>query len=128
MREIKFRAWAKKDKIMVEDIELGKFDDGYVLDAVDCKNDTYIDDFEWMQYTGLKDKKGKEIYEGDICKFNCDWDGRDWKGVVGQVMFYESRFELTDKNGDSYVGLGRIYGPFNIEIIGNIYENPELVK
>ena len=82
-----------------------------------------LDKFVLMQYTGLKDKKGKEIYEGDILKLE------SWVGTQ-QVAFIEGAFCLADKDGN-YVGdIHYIHhaGIMQSEIIGNIYENPELIK
>ena len=73
------------------------------------------DRFILMQYIGLKDSKGIEIYEGDIVKI----DEAAWKGCV---EFMRDRFGVTDKGGYSYYCDWEYF-----EIIGNIYENPELL-
>ena len=68
----------------------------------------------WSQFTGLKDKNGKEIYEGDVLQ--------TVMGIVGETTFYEGHFMLD-------VGKGvRMYVSDEYEIIGNIYESPELLK
>jgi len=74
---------------------------------------------EIMQFTGLHDKNGKEIYEGDI------WID---DGLIGQVIFTECRFKILWANcssGDLHTNVTTsLFG----KIIGNIYENPELLK
>lgn len=73
------------------------------------------------QYTGLKDKNGREIYEEDIIK--TDFSYATW---IGFVHFNKGNFELvdSDKNGQ-YLTLSVLS---DIEIIGNIHDNPELLK
>lgn len=81
------------------------------------------ENFHFMQYTGLKDKNGKEIYEGDI--LNMTYHGSVYivkpeiKGVIG---FENAAFIV----GEDRVPLGRIGR--SLEVIGNIYENPELLE
>lgn len=110
-REIKFRAWSRENKIMVTCNQvpvgmLNKYDDPV------------------MQFTGLLDKNGKEIFEGDIIKNK--W-GHNVEVKIEEIT--HSDWE------DSFAGFG--FGmpthdiedyKKEIEIIGNIYENPELIK
>jgi len=98
MREIKFRIWDKKTKQIFE-VGLWNISE-YVFSS------TYI----LMQYTGLKDVHGKEIYEGDIVI-------EGYKGKYGtyEVKWNVKGFNLGSEDGDEY------------EVIGNIYENPELL-
>lgn len=116
MREIKFRAWDKKRKRMFAVTTLNASgavsvfidDDGlYLLPA---------EQIELMQYTGLKDKNGKEIYEGDIVKSG-PYCGKP-------IVFEEGRYWLGEEPDDLFTSSVR----WDIEIIGNIHENPELLK
>jgi uncharacterized phage protein (TIGR01671 family) len=110
MREIKFRAWNK----WADRNEMAYFN----LDT--CMLDTLAYNAPIMQYTGLKDKNGKEIYEGDVVN-------RSFPGGVefkGTVKFYECAFWID--NGKQSVGLFSEID--EITILGNIYENPELLE
>jgi len=119
MREIKFRAWDKHLKFMIPDCQKQ-----YVPDDVPlcCFNDylTMTDRFDVMQYTGIKDKNGKEIYEGDILKHDNCWlatVGFDCGAFYWQAECYKP--EAQDWQDATYR---------DFEVIGNIYENPELLK
>ena len=126
MRIIKFRAWDKKDKIMYYDIQKGiEFTDlsHYHFDEFLGNPNEMGDYHEWevMQFTGLKDKNGKEIYCSDYLK--CD------DGKIREVVWYNlgAGWRIgTDDNDSLFNGLG-VYAETNLEIIGNIYENPELL-
>ncbi len=86
-------------------------------------------DYELMQYTGLKDKNGKEIYEGDICDL---LDSRGFEIVYQQSAFgyITGETKLTDFHhlGGNYHFKWENGQSQKVEIIGNIYENPELLN
>lgn len=119
-REIKFRAWRKKSKEMCDVSEID-FTNSFVELWHDTTTDytqNLLKDVELMQYTGLKDKNGKEIYEGDVVKF-ADWKPKVIEfGTCGFIGFGLKNTEKFLMNYDSE----------NLEVIGNIYENPDLLK
>ena len=76
------------------------------------------------QYTGMKDKNGKRIFEGDII----DFSDRSYSDGYGVVRYDAEGTEFEFVYDDLYEGLGRCYYPEDVEVIGNIYDNPELLK
>lgn len=113
-REIKFRAWLKKAQQMVE---IDKFDFRNQIISFGF-HEGEANNAEIMQFTGLKDKNGKEIYEGDIIN-NGDIN------IKYVIEFIESGFRARQLGNQSTIGLE--YWRKQIEIIGNRWENPELL-
>jgi uncharacterized phage protein (TIGR01671 family) len=122
MREIKFRAWDPINRVMECNVNVNQgtpVKQGYQWFN---KENTVLHS-ELMQYTGLNDKNGKEIYERDVIEFHVG----TWKTVVefkdGMFICYVPRERAT-------VVVEEIL--FNVadrcEVIGNIYENPELLE
>ncbi|MCK9370761.1 YopX family protein [Candidatus Dojkabacteria bacterium] len=110
MRTIKFRAWDKKANKM----ELWE----EVISAVMFFR--YFDgNYELMQYTGLKDKNGKEIYEGDYFKDDI------WYVEKALIEFNNGMFGWWSDGKEEFIPLNDCK---NIEVTGNIYENEELTK
>ena len=136
MKTIKFRAWGKQINYDVPRRENGCADwvvfmcytpniyNGYNSDEAADINDgiksEQKDGVIFMQYTGLKDKNEKDIYEGDICK--AVWDDI-YK--IGHTKIFEVKYNNGYHN--PYSGNCHAHNK-TLEVIGNIYENPELLN
>jgi len=125
-KEIKFRAWDKKNKIMTYNpINCINFD-GQLLLNDGQYHDIKKTDYVLMQFTGLEDKNGKEIYEGDIV--NAQYNISSFFKKVC-VYFENGCFYVDDKNPKQNLSIGYFFREKKeIEVIGNLYENPELLK
>lgn len=120
MREIKFRCWSKTEKEFDYGILAGN-----ILAAIHGSGDPLSEDEEeWytlQQYTGLKDSEGKEIYEGDIVSgYFYDTDVMADLPTIAPVIWNDER---------TCFNVGHYYWrKYNIKIVGNIFENPELLN
>lgn len=117
MRDIRFRAWDKLDKKFVK----------YTIMTVEgLLGVSRPENYELMQYTGLKDKNGKEIYEGDILLV----DGHRYCEVIWHkhIAGFDTRYIKGASNRILFEALENNQIETRCEVIGNIYENPELLN
>lgn len=128
MRKIKFRAFLKSNQTMYDVLILDIIDNKVLINNEEKQLRGYVkyQDVELMQYTGLKDANGKDIYEGDIISFG------DNKGVV---FYKHAKFRIKyryhnncDCSCDCYEDLSEVLYYNKVQIIGNVYENKELLK
>lgn len=127
-REIKFRIWNNHAEEMdYKDFYVNGnkiiYDDGHSYEDVEIHSDIIV-----MQFTGLKDKNGKEIYEGDVlknfgifkrlCLFKEGSFGYEADANLGFISYNSNSINLKLRDGKL----------MKCEIVGNIYENPELSK
>ena len=124
MKEFKMKAWLKKEKKMVAIIGID-FNYEYIRYTEDANlfNENYktaeFKDIELLQFSGAKDKAGQELYEADVIKFN---DGID--DIYGLISYddEDGTYRVSYENITEH--LSDLEGDF--EIVGNIFENPDL--
>jgi uncharacterized phage protein (TIGR01671 family) len=115
-RQIKFRVWSKNQNIFLPAEDIAIRNNGAVL-IYDWHNDfgkswgPNYDEHIIQQFTGLTDKNGKEICEGDIVKTNC---------LKGEVVFRSGSWLF---NGHPLINYEE-----SLVIVGNVFENPELIQ
>ena len=141
MREIKFKAWHKAESKMCTVETLRPNIGAFLIGALACENQLVefankayeviapengrfcdICEFELMQYTGIKDEKGREIYEDDIIKMARIETGEEY--FIGKVTF-SGIYGITIDSKNDYMDFD--LKKFTYEIIGNIYENASLL-
>lgn len=142
MKELNFRAWNNKDKKMYYDCIVGNdslFVSGwYIDDYIDtiAQGVDSVADYEVMQYTGLQDNKSKEAYDKDIIEYDydelndpCGMKYTTNKGRVrGIIEWIDDGWAIVSNTGEYQGGLWESIHNCRATIIGNTFENPELMK
>ena len=139
MRAIKFRAWDNTPQVMYSWEKLLELDTDGALMISDLLKDGWRGQAIPMQYTGLEDKNDKEIYEGDIVRWQYAFSPRTYKDII---EYHDKVIEIGyERDETRFVGFilhscvatysGDYYSSITeqpLEVIGNIYENPELLE
>ena len=115
MRTLKFRTWSKQAQCIIPWEELKpKF--VKLLDNPE---------YPYMQFTGLLDKSGVEIYEGDIVKYSAFNEQKELQNYINPIFWEQNFASFSVGNEHSFWALSTCE---DVEVVGNIYENPELLK
>lgn len=128
----KFRAWIKSEKCFADYIESIR----YYSSEIDlcwggiCESDTFnLDDVELILSTGLKDKNGKEIFEGDIVQYqNSKVPSADSKGVIRYFDNWAMFGIDIEHNEPRALFFNGLADHISLDVVGNTYENPELLE
>lgn len=139
MREIKFRAWDIRKSEMVNDaLKLSETGQLVTVNAPYFNSQfSFFDGCKWMEYTGLKDKNGKMIYDKDIVKCHFFYEAlgetlgviEAEREIIGEITFQELGLWIecsTQEDSGYLIWINGLHEE-SFEVIGNIYENPELI-
>jgi uncharacterized phage protein (TIGR01671 family) len=134
-RKNKFQIFDKNTKIMSEPFELSELTHWNLIwgDRFKGQNEVSFCDLNWREYTGLKDRTGKDVYEGDILKYVDNWEFPNEDDTSHHLIYWdEERARFTDlriEDGDSLCAYeDGIYWISDSEVIGNKFENPEYLN
>lgn len=138
MREHKYRAWYQGQMYFVAELEFDAAGVSFVALVNTAGEYTYEGKaglpFELLEYTGLKDSKGQEIFEGNIIKTGPVKIERIGEPFIGRVYWFEREFQwwITDDTQDPIIGIDYDVTFLDnyqyFEVIGNIYEHPSLLE
>ena len=124
MKSLKFRVWDKERECYLDETELaGITPDGKYILYIEEEEISKLEiegNYILEQYTGLKDKNGKEIYEGDIVEY-------DWY-IIGDKPAYRTKEQVIFDDMGARLDTDRIRLCTNVEVIGNIHENDNLLE
>lgn len=146
MRKIKYRAYINRDKYIVGVDTIDFINKEISYEVVEWYMETWsedanFDDIELMEFTWMKDRKWNLIFEWDICKILFNWWGREedendtrtleeylWDRAETYIIQFDTNWFYATKNIWWYSECMEHWRHWFIEVIGNIYENPELIK
>lgn len=122
----KFRAWTEEGKVMYYDVYPFKNDTLLLSYDEIAFDEVPASDFILMQYTGLRDKNGREIYDGDVVRYECCFES-----YVEEVIYDDKHcnFGTIDKDEKTF-SFDALISDFDVdcfEVVGNKYENLELL-
>jgi uncharacterized phage protein (TIGR01671 family) len=126
-RQIKFRAWNPDDKRIEYPLVFAICSNGKLQPLIKCSDgNRAYKDYPIMQYTGLTDKNGKEIYEGDIIQWTSSNVFSLGEIRKVQINYVEAQYWGQGRNLGVY--LAELLANEKCEVIGNVFENPELLQ